>query len=85
MIPITVDRLWAAKAGSTTAIAVGAMIAPPIPCTTRAAISRVAFGAKPDSNDPSMKIPTPGRKSFLRPMLSAYRPATINKAATVML
>ena len=71
VIPMTVDRLCAGNAGSTTAIAVGEIIAPPTPCTTRAAISSPALGARPDSIDPSMKMATPGRKSRLRPRLSA--------------
>ena len=56
VIPMTVDRLLAGKSGSTTAIAVARMIAPPTPWSTREAISapgvrRERAQHRPDDED----------------------------------
>jgi len=61
------------------------VIAPPTPCTSRAAISQPAPGASAHNAEPMAKTATPGRKTFFRPMLSASRPETINRAPTTML
>ena len=45
----------------------GFMIAAPRPCTARAPMRKLAFGASPQASDASVKIASPMMKSRRRP------------------
>ena len=52
----------------------GHISAPPIPISTRAAISQVSVGAAPPRADIEAKIAVPRKKALRRPNMSARRP-----------
>ena len=75
---------WARSCGRGKAVTRMAMmtpadIAPPMPCSARAAISVIASGASPSSPEAKVKTITPARKTFLRPIRSPARPASSSR------
>ena len=90
MLPIAVvmPNTWArcstGYSGSTSAVAVGTINAPPIAWTTRPMTSTIALGARPHSSDAAVKITLPRRNARLRPNASAIRPAVSRPAANAI-
>ena len=72
------------KAGSSSPRDVGSMSAPPVACSTRAAIRNPSEGAIAQSAEEAVKIARPMRKAFLRPARSAQRPAGTSAAANTI-
>ena len=58
-MPIAADRRFGGNSGRTSASELGITSAPPSACTTRAAISRAAFGANPHAIDATVKTVMP--------------------------
>ena len=65
------------------AIVCGVIIAPPTPCTARAAISQPIEGARPQAADASVKTTSPQTNTGLGPNLSPSRPVTSSSTAKV--
>ena len=55
--------------------------APPTPCTARAAISRLAFVARPLASDAAANTARPARYTSRRPRRSPSEPSPISRAA----
>ncbi len=58
--------------------------APPMPWTKRAATSTAWLSADPQAMDASVKMATPVRNTFLRPIRSPRRPAISRKLPKLM-
>ena len=56
--------------------------APPIPCTTRPAISIPSESALPETTEPTAKATMPITKTSRRPRMSPSRPAVITVAVS---
>ena len=76
-------RSFGANSAGTIASVCGIIIAPPIPCTTRAATSPPMLGAAPHRVDPSVNTPIPARNIRLRPTTSPSRPIGSKSSAKV--
>ena len=61
---------------ATSATVVGAMIAPAMPCSSRAAMRVPPFWAMPQTAEAMVNSATPTMKARLRPMVSPTRPPT---------
>jgi hypothetical protein len=61
----------------------GARIAPPMPCTARAAISDAPFCARPPTRLNNVNTANPDRNTRRRPNKSAARPPSSRKPAKV--
>ena len=79
--PTTLARRSGGNSGSSRASALGTIAAAAAPCTSRAAISAPADGARPAAAEPSTNSATPLRNTRLRPTRSAVRPETASSAA----
>ena len=79
-----IARPWRAPVNvpETTAIDTGKMRAAPMPCTTRATISHVSFGAAPHTADSTPNRTSPLTMTRRRPKRSARRPAVTISAPT---
>jgi hypothetical protein len=60
------------------------VIAPPVPCTKRAATSRPWLVARPQSNEAAVKTASPTRKIVRRPRRSPRRPASRSRPPKVI-
>ena len=59
----------------------GAMSAPPIPCSTRQAMSWFASADRPQSADAAVNTTSPAAKRLRGPKRSPRRPAVMSKTA----
>ncbi len=84
-IPIAVSRRLPSTACKIRASEAGINNAPPIPWITRAVIRTASDGARPDNNEPVVKIHNPATKTRRRPLRSASQPPMSKPAATAML
>ena len=73
------------NSGSISPSDVGTMIAAPIACSTRAAISSSTLGANAHSADARRNVHSPTKNIFRRPTMSATFPAGTSSAAKTML
>ena len=64
--------------------AAGLSMLPPIPCSTRNAISQVSDGARLQSQEPRVNRLRPTWKMVLRPILSAAAPENISRLASTI-
>jgi hypothetical protein len=83
-VPMAVDRRCGSMVDMMMASEDGVSIAPPIACTTRAAMMSGTVGASATSAEPTVKSSRLERKTRLRPSRSAKRPAGINSAAATI-
>ena len=67
----------------TSAIVLGAIIAPPAPWSTRMAISHSMDGDMPPRNDATVNTPTPARNTRRLPRMSPARAASSSSPANV--
>jgi hypothetical protein len=82
--PIAAPLRAGPKAGSRRPSEVGNMSAPPLAWRMRAATRSPSDGATAHRADEAVKMPSPSRKAFFRPVRSAQRPAGTSKEAKTM-
>ena len=75
-VPIAAPRSSGGNAAEMMARLCGTIIAAPIPCTSRAAISASTPGASAQPSEASAKTPVPSRNSRSRPKRSPAAPPT---------
>ncbi len=83
--PNTPPRSCGGNSAGTSASVCGVIIAPPTPCSARAATSHSIDGASPQSAEAAVNSPTPSRNIRRRPKMSPARPdGSRNSAKTKM-
>ncbi len=83
--PRAAPRRLGGKIAMMIAMVCGSSSAAPKPCTTRAAISSVAFCDRPEAAEARVNTATPVMKSVRRPRRSPSRPAVIISTASTMM
>ena len=80
-VPSARPRWSRGNVATTMAKELGVMMAAPMPCTTRAAMSHPTSGAAAHAADPAANTPAPARNTRRAPSASVSRPAGTSSAA----